>query len=85
MKPQRMCIVCREMKEKTELFRVVKSNAEVSVDMSFRAQGRGAYICRSLECVTAAKKRSALEHSFSMKINPEIYDRLEALVENAEG
>ena len=84
MKPRRMCVVCREMKEKEQLFRVVKSKDTVSVDPTFRASGRGAYICRSGECIENAQKRGAFDRSFSKKINSEIYSALEALVKNAE-
>ena len=84
MKPQRMCVVCREMKEKDQLVRVVKTKEAVAIDPTLRASGRGAYICKSAECIKNAQKRGALERSFSMKISPEIYSALEAMVGDAE-
>lgn len=84
MKAQRMCVACKEMKEKEQLFRVVKSKDTVFVDPTFRASGRGAYICRSTECIKNAQKRGAFDRSLSIRINPEIYSALEAFVENAE-
>ncbi len=84
MKPQRMCVVCREMKTKEQLIRVVKSKDGVSIDTTFRAQGRGAYVCRSIDCIENAQKRGAFERSFSMKVDPELYSTLEALIKDAE-
>ncbi|MBR5613681.1 MAG: YlxR family protein [Clostridia bacterium] len=84
MKPQRMCVVCREMKTKEQLIRVVKSKDGVSIDTTFRAQGRGAYVCRSIDCIENAQKRRAFERSFSMKVDPELYSTLEALIKDAE-
>lgn len=84
MKPQRMCVVCREMKEKDQLVRVVKTKQSVEIDPTMRASGRGAYVCKSAECIKNAQKRGAFERSFSMKISPEIYSALEAMVGDAE-
>ena len=84
MKPQRMCVVCREMKTKEQLIRVVKSKDGVSIDTTFRAQGRGAYVCRSIDCIENAQKRGAFERSFSVKVDPELYSTLEALIKDAE-
>ena len=44
--PLRMCVVCRQMKEKSELLRVTKNGGEFSVDVSGKLPGRGAYICK---------------------------------------
>ncbi len=73
-----MCAGCGEMKPKRELVRIVKSpEGEISLDLTGRKPGRGAYICRDADCLKAARKARRLEKAFSCKIPEEIYDRLE--------
>lgn len=65
------------MKPKKELVRVVKSpEGEIFIDLSGRKPGRGAYICRDINCLKAARKARRLEKSFSCRIPDEVYDRL---------
>ena len=76
--PQRQCVGCREMKDKRELIRVVKSpEGEISLDFRGKKPGRGAYVCPSAECLKKARKSRALERAFSAAIPPEVYDALE--------
>ncbi len=76
--PLRKCSGCGEMKPKTELVRVVRSpEGELSMDLTGRKAGRGAYVCRSIDCLRTARKRKALERSFACAIPSAIYDRLE--------
>ena len=58
--PLRMCIVCRQMKEKSELIKVVKNkNGEFEIDEHSKKEGRGAYLCKTVDCYNACiKKRS---------------------------
>lgn len=75
--PMRTCVGCGEQKTKKELIRVVKNNEnQVFVDFRGKANGRGAYICPSLECLKKAQKRDALSRSLMIKIDQEIYERL---------
>lgn len=75
--PMRMCIGCGENKPKKELIRIVKSSeGEISLDMTGKKSGRGAYICPNQDCFTKAIKNHRLEKSFSCKISPEIYEEL---------
>ena len=82
--PMRMCTGCGEMKPKKELVRVVKSpEGEVSLDLTGKKPGRGAYVCESAECLRKARKSRRFEKAFSMKIPDEIYDAMEKeLTEN---
>lgn len=82
--PMRMCTGCGEMKPKKELVRVVKSpEGEVSLDLTGKKPGRGAYVCKSAECLRKARKTRRFEKAFSMKIPDEIYDAMEKeLTEN---
>ena len=71
------------MKPKKELVRVVKSKeGEISLDLTGKKSGRGAYICRNSECLKKARKSRRFEKSFSCRISDEIYDGMEAELEN---
>ena len=75
--PLRKCLGCGEMKDKRELVRVVRSKeGEISIDLYGKKPGRGAYICRSAECLDKAMKAKRLERAFSTKIEPEIYQAM---------
>ncbi len=75
--PLRKCLGCGEMKDKRTLVRIVRSKEGViSVDLTGKMPGRGAYICRDISCLNMAVKAKRLERAFSTKIEPEIYDRL---------
>ena len=75
--PMRMCVGCREMKEKRELLRIVKSaEGQISFDRVGKAPGRGAYICRSEECLTKAVRQRQLERALETKIDEAVYQQL---------
>lgn len=77
--PMRMCVGCREMWPKKELLRVVRNNeGAIRIDLTGKASGRGAYICPKTDCLQRAKKSRALERAFEQKIEPAIYERIEA-------
>jgi len=83
--PFRQCMGCREMKPKRELVRVVKSPEDtVSVDLRGKAPGRGAYVCRSADCLKKALRSKALDRSLGVTIPPEIYEALTAQLEDAD-
>lgn len=68
---------CREMKQKRELVRVVRSpEGEVSIDLTGRKSGRGAYICHDPECLKKAIKSKALSRALEVEIPDSIYDTL---------
>jgi predicted RNA-binding protein YlxR (DUF448 family) len=75
--PQRMCIGCQEMKPKKELIRVVKnSEGDIKVDLTGKAPGRGAYICKNIACLEKAIKTKRFEKNFETKIDEVIFQRL---------
>lgn len=75
--PMRKCVGCNEMKPKKELMRVMKDQENnISLDFTGRKNGRGAYVCKSENCLQMAVKHGGLERSFSMKIPSEIYEEL---------
>lgn len=72
--PMRMCLGCNEMKPKKELIRAVKSpEGDISLDFNGKKPGRGAYICRSTECLEKARKARRLEKAFSCRIDDSVY------------
>lgn len=76
--PNRMCIACRQMKGKTELLRIVKkANGEIYFDASNKADGRGAYICNSADCISKLKKTRLLNKVWKMNVPLHIYEQLE--------
>lgn len=83
--PMRSCVGCSEQKPKKELIRVVRSpEGEISLDPVGKKPGRGAYICRSVECLKKARKGKRLERSLSCEISAEVYEALEAGVSEEE-
>ena len=80
--PQRQCIGCGEMKNKKEMIRILKTpEGEFVVDATGRKNGRGAYICPSMDCFKKAVKDKGLERSFKMAIPKEVYETLEKEME----
>ncbi|PRR82585.1 RNase P modulator RnpM [Clostridium vincentii] len=81
--PLRMCTGCMEMKPKKELIRVVKSpENEVSVDLTGKKSGRGAYVCRDAQCFEKAFKTKRLSRNLETSISEEIYNRLREEIQN---
>lgn len=83
--PLRMCSGCGQMKPKKELIRVVKSpEGEISLDLTGKKSGRGAYVCNQIDCLKKARKTRRLERSFSCQIPEDVYIRLEEELEKGE-
>ena len=93
--PLRKCTGCGEMKEKRELIRVVKapekkdengnviSGGEISLDLTGRKSGRGAYVCKNTDCFEKARKARRFERSLSCKIPEDVYEQMSKELENA--
>jgi len=83
--PMRMCLGCREMKPKKDLIRIVM-NKEGSIQLDFtgKAQGRGAYICKSRTCASKLKKARGIEKNFGCQIPVEIYEGIEKELSDSE-
>jgi predicted RNA-binding protein YlxR (DUF448 family) len=80
--PMRMCTGCMEMKPKKELIRVVKNKeGEISLDLVGKKPGRGAYVCKSTDCLEKAFKTKRLSRNLETTISQEIYDDLRKAVE----
>ena len=76
--PMRQCTGCGVRKEKKELIRIIKTPEDlIEVDFTGKKNGRGAYICNSVECLRTAEKRKSLERSLKVTIPAEVYKELE--------
>ena len=83
--PQRLCIGCGEMKNKKEMIRVLKTAEDgIVIDETGRKNGRGAYICPSMDCFRKAVKGKGLERSLKMAIPKEVYETLEKEMEQLD-
>ncbi|WDU84031.1 RNase P modulator RnpM [Caloramator sp. Dgby_cultured_2] len=79
----RMCLGCQEMKPKKELIRVVRSpEGDISIDMTGKKAGRGAYICKDINCLEKAIKAKRFEKALEVKISEEIYQKLREELKN---
>ena len=75
--PMRQCTGCREMKSKKEMLRVLKTTEdEIVLDTTGKKNGRGAYICKTMQCLEKAVKNKGLERSLKVRIPQEVYDEL---------
>lgn len=81
--PLRTCVVSKEKLEKKDLIRVVRNNqGEVFVDLTGKANGRGAYIKKNLDVLEKAKKTKILDRHLETTISDEIYDELSNIINN---
>ena len=84
--PLRRCVGCREMKDKRELLRIVRNNeGEIFVDPTGKKNGRGAYICKNLECFNKARKFKSFSSEFSCEIPEVVYDEITKQLEGYVG
>ena len=83
--PLRQCIGCGEMKGKKDMMRVLKTaEGDICLDVTGKKNGRGAYVCKTKDCLQLARKSKGLERSFKMSIPGEVYDALEKEYDNLE-
>ena len=83
--PMRMCTGCREKKPKKELVRVVRSpDGEISVDLTGKKSGRGAYICPDAGCMKKSVKSRALQRALECDISEDVFLRLESEISERE-
>jgi len=83
--PLRQCVGCGEMKGKKDMMRVLRTaEGDICLDTTGKKNGRGAYLCKSGDCLKKARKNKGLERSFKMSIPSEVYEGLEKEFENLE-
>ena len=80
--PLRKCTGCQEMKNKKEMMRILKtSEGDIVLDTTGRKNGRGAYVCCSMDCFEKAVKNKGLERSLKCKVPEEAYESLKKEIE----
>lgn len=73
--PLRKCVICGEQFDKKSLVRIVKNKEdEIFLDTTFKANGRGAYLCKGKECMDKLVKTRALDRTFKCKVEKQVYD-----------
>lgn len=83
--PQRKCITCQDRNSKKTLIRIVKNkDGEIFVDNTGKANGRGAYICASKECLEKAINTKALNRAFKLEISEKVYNDLSEEIDKYE-
>lgn len=78
--PERMCLCCRNVFDKKDLIRIVKSGDTVFVDETKSKNGRGAYICKSPDCLKKLIKSKGLDRAFKMTVDASIYEQVEKII-----
>ena len=85
MESLRMCIACREMKDKRQLVRIVKNkDNEIFIDSTGKKNGRGAYICKSETCISKMQKQKLLNKTFKTNVSDEIYSQIKEQILDAK-
>lgn len=83
--PMRKCVATGEMKPKKELVRIVRSKEGiVSIDLTGKKSGRGAYLSMDKEAVLLAKKKNILSNQLEVKVEDSVYDELLDLIEEEQ-
>lgn len=76
--PMRMCVVCRNMVDKRDLVRIIRTKeGEYSLDVTSKANGRGAYVCKNTECFEKMIKTRALDRAFKEKVPSDVYEQIQ--------
>jgi predicted RNA-binding protein YlxR (DUF448 family) len=75
--PQRMCVGCRQMKDKKELIRIVRTpEGSIEIDSTGKRSGRGAYLCSNPECFNQALKKKGLQKALEKEIEESIISEI---------
>ena len=83
--PMRTCVITKEKLEKKELIRVVRTpEKEVIVDLTGKANGKGAYLKRDLEVINKAEKNKVLDRVLEVSVPSDIYEELRGKVNGEE-
>lgn len=74
--PLRKCVSCNEMKEKNELFRIVRVGKDVMLDKTYKVDGRGAYVCKDRACIDLAIKKKSFNRGLKCPVDIEVLNSL---------
>ena len=83
--PMRRCLGCMKSFQKDALVRILRTpKGQITLDVSGKSNGRGAYLCRHADCLVKARKARRFERAFKGKIDDEIYEGLEKSIVASE-
>ena len=83
--PIRTCVACRSSGGKSDFVRVVRSaEGVVRIDPSGKATGRGAYLCRTMGCLSAAAKKKRLDRVLRTSVPQALYEELQRTIAEGE-
>ena len=83
--PLRRCCGCMQSRPKKELLRILKTpEGTILVDPTGRANGRGAYLCRTVSCLHKAVKAKSLERSLKCSVSSDVFELLEKEMKQLE-
>ena len=80
--PLRKCVACNQMLPKDQLFRIARVDGKAQLDLSYKAQGRGAYVCKNADCITLAEKKKAFNRGLKGPVSDEVINSLKMELEN---
>lgn len=79
--PMRRCVATQVQVPKKELLRIVRSpEGVVSIDLTGRANGRGAYLAKTKEALEIAMKKGVLARALECEIPPSLYDEIRRIL-----
>lgn len=79
----RMCVACREMKDKSNLIKVIKNkNNVIEIDAKQNKEGRGAYLCKSIDCYNSCVKKKSFNRAFKCNVDESLYTKLRECINN---
>ncbi|MCR4694983.1 MAG: YlxR family protein [Pseudobutyrivibrio sp.] len=80
--PMRKCIACGQMIPKNDLFRLCRGPADIIYDKGQKMQTRGAYLCKSMDCINLAIKKKSFNRTFKTQVSDKVIDELIMELEN---
>lgn len=78
--PERMCLVCRVLKTRDQLFRLVKSKEDGRFlpNQDGSLPGKGIYFCRTGDCLQRMQKERRLRRQLSEKLSDSALEWMQA-------
>ena len=81
--PLRRCVVTKEQLPKSELLRIVKDKeGNISVDLTGKLNGRGAYIKKDIDVLNTARNKNILSRVLEVSIPEEVYNEIENIIKS---
>ena len=79
--PARRCVACNEQKEKNNLLRIVRTpEGNIEIDQTGKKNGRGAYICKNIDCLNKVIKSKRLEKNLDISIDNDFYEEIRRII-----